>query len=634
MAEKWQTGAGFFDAAVSLNEAVKENDKVAIGIGSAGLALETLGLALDPIGSLLTAGIGWLIEHISVLRWPLDIMWGDPEGIAAAEKAVKAEKEKLEQWAQDHQTKLATLMESWTGEGADQFRKSMEAVTDQLNAIGGYLENAGKSMKVAGGLVGAFRGIARDLIAMLLATIIKGALIAAALAPVTFGASIVFFIGTTIGMVATALGKIGAKIAELTRKLVDLGASLSKLGKAGDDLAGAKPPSVKPGSSGPAPANTGAPVSNGPKLNDPPPAPVVGPKPADAAPVSGGPKLNDPPAAPVVGPKPADTAAVSGGPKLNDPLPTPAPVPKPADVPPVSSGPKLDDAVTTSSAAPKPADPPPSPVSGGPKLNDPLPTPAPVPKPADVPPVSSGPKLDDAVTTSSAAPKPADPPPSPVSGGPKLNDPAPAPKPADVQPVPVPPKLDTSATASPKPTDNAPGSPKPTDNAPGSPKPTDNAPGSPKPTDNAPGSPKPMDQSQPGGSNQSGNNQSGNNQAGNNQPGTNNQPGDNTPGGNQSTPDPTHHRLSEQMSQAIKNELAKIEGVTPETLAKFDKISNFSVAQLGKLFGEEGAAKFEQAIKYMTDPWFGYRGLAGKTIIDMIKGVPTSVGNVTGGDDD
>ncbi|WP_431902717.1 hypothetical protein [Amycolatopsis thermoflava] len=588
MAEKWQTGAGFFDAAVSLNEAVKENDKVAIGIGSAGLALETLGLALDPIGSLLTAGIGWLIEHISVLRWPLDIMWGDPEGIAAAEEAVKAEKEKLEQWAQDHQTKLATLMESWSGEGADQFRKSMEAVTDQLNAIGGYLENAGKSMKVAGGLVGAFRGIARDLIAMLLATIIKGALIAAALAPVTFGASIAIFIGTTIGMVATALGKIGAKIAELTRKLVDLGASLSKLGKAGDDLAGAKPPSVKPGSSGPPPVNSGAPVSSGPKLNDPPPTPVVGPKPADAAPVSGGPKLNDPPPAPVVGPKPADAAPVSSGPKLNDPPPAPAPAPKPADAAPVSGGPKLND-------------PPPAPVAG--------------PKPADAAPVSSGPKLDDAVTTSSAAPKPADPPPSPVSGGPKLNDPAPAPKPADVQPVPVPPKLDTSATASPKPTDNAPTSP--------------------KPTDNAPGSPKPTDQSQTGGNNQTG----GSNQAGNNQPGGsnqagNNQPGNSAPGGNQATPDPTHHRLSEQMSQAIKNELAKIEGVTPETLAKFDKISNFSVAQLGKLFGEEGAAKFEQAIKYMTDPWFGYRGLAGKTIIDMIKGVPTSVGNVTGGDDE
>ena len=35
----------------------------------------------------------------------------------------------------------------------------------------------------------------------------------------------------------------------------------------------------------------------------------------------------------------------------------------------------------------------------------------------------------------------------------------------------------------------------------------------------------------------------------------------------------------------------------------------------------------------MTDPWFGKSGLAGKTVVDMIKGVP-SVGNVTGGGDE
>ncbi|MDQ0376803.1 WXG100 family type VII secretion target [Amycolatopsis thermophila] len=587
MAEKWQTGAGFFDAAVSLNEAVKENDKVAVGIGSAGLALETLGLALDPIGSLLTAGIGWLIEHISVLRWPLDIMWGDPEGIQAAEEAVKAEKAKLEQWAQDHQTKLATLMESWSGEGADQFRKSMEAVTDQLNAIGGYLENAGKSMKVAGGLVGAFRGIARDLIAMLLATIIKGALIAAALAPVTFGASIAFFIGTTIGMVATALGKIGAKIAELTRKLVDLGASLAKLGKAGDDLAGAKPPSVKPGASGPAPTNTGAPVSGGPKLTEPPASVVAGPRPADAPAVSGGPKLTEPPASVVAGPRPADAPPVSGGPKLTEPPASVVAGPRPADAPPVSGGPKLTEPPASVVAGPRPADAPA--VSGGPKLNEPPASVVAGPRPADAPPVSAPPKVDDAVTTQSAPPKPADAP--PVSPVPKLDEPA---DPAPGTPVPPP-------------ADPAPGSPKPTGSTPAPSKPADPAPGSPKPTDDTPASPKPADQSQPGGP----------------------KPTD------QAGHDPkTHHRLSEQMSQAIKNELSKIEGVTPETLAKFDKISNFSVAQLGKLFGTEGAEKFEQAIKFMTDPWFGYRGLAGKTIIDMIKGVPTSVGNVTGGDDE
>ncbi|UOX90262.1 hypothetical protein MUY14_06440 [Amycolatopsis sp. FBCC-B4732] len=88
------------------------------------------------------------------------------------------------------------------------------------------------------------------------------------------------------------------------------------------------------------------------------------------------------------------------------------------------------------------------------------------------------------------------------------------------------------------------------------------------------------------------------------------------------------------MTDVIKNKLSQVDGVTPEIMQKFDKISNFSVHELGKLFGKEGAEKFESAIKVMTDPWFGKSGLAGKTVVDMIKGVPASIGNVTGGGDD
>jgi len=88
------------------------------------------------------------------------------------------------------------------------------------------------------------------------------------------------------------------------------------------------------------------------------------------------------------------------------------------------------------------------------------------------------------------------------------------------------------------------------------------------------------------------------------------------------------------MTNVIKDKLSKIDGVTPEIMQKFDKISNFSVHELGKVFGKEGAEKFESAIKIMTDPWFGKSGLAGKTVVDMIKGVPASIGNVTGGGDD
>ena len=522
-------GAGFFEAAVGLDKAVKENDQVAIGIGAAGMALETIGLVLDPIGSLLTAGIGWLIEHITILRWPLDILMGDPIGINAASEALTAEKKKLEQWSTDHQSAIETLMKDWSGNAADQFKKDMDAVTEQLNSLGGYLDQAGKNMKIAGGIVGAFRGIFRDLIAMLLATIIKGALIAAALAPVTFGASIALFVTTTIGTVATALGKIGTKLIQLGKKLADLVKALAKMGKAGDEIAGAKPPTSSL-------------------------TPTPTPKP-DATPL---PKPDTTPA-----PKP-DTTPSSA-------TPEPKPEPKPDTTPEPKPEPKPD--TTPSSATPEPK---------------------PEPKPDTTPEPKPEPKPD--TTPSSATPEP-----------------KPEPKP-DTTPEPKPePKPDTtpsSATPEPKPEPKPDTTPEPKPDTTPEPKP-DPAPSSSSTTPE----PKPDTTPEP-------------------KPDTTPDPKpDSTP--SSATPDPKPHKpFTDQMTAVIKDKLSKVDGVTPEIMAKFDKINNFSVEQLGKVFGKEGAEKFESAIKIMTDPWFGKSGLAGKTVVDMIKGVPASIGNVTGGDDD
>ncbi|GAB3149774.1 hypothetical protein GCM10027258_46800 [Amycolatopsis stemonae] len=532
-------GAGFFEAAIGLDKAVKDNDKVAIGIGAAGMALETIGLVLDPIGSLLTAGIGWLIEHITILRWPLDILMGDPIGIAAASEALTAEKKKLEDWSAQHQQALDTLMKDWEGKAAEQFKKDMDAVTEQLGSLGGYLDQAGKNMKIAGGIVGAFRGILRDLIAMLLATIVKGALIAAALAPVTFGASIALFITTTIGTVATALGKIGAKLAELGKKLADLVQALAKMGKAGDDLAAVKPPA---GSLTPTPTPKPTPKP------EPTPAPKPEPKP-DTTPASATPE-----------PKP-DTTPSSA-------TPDPKPEPKPDTTPEPKPEPKPD--TTPSSATPEPKP-------------EPKPDTTPEPKPDTTP----EPKPD--TTPSSATPEPK-PEPKPDTTPEPKPEPKPDTTPSSATPEPKPePKPDT--TPEPKP-DSTPSSATP------EPKPEPKPDTTPEPKPDTTPEPKP----------------------------------DSTP--SSATPDPKPHKpFTDQMTDVIKDKLSKVDGVTPEIMQKFDKISNFSVHELGKVFGKEGAERFESAIKIMTDPWFGKSGLAGKTVVDMIKGVPASIGNVTGGDD-
>ncbi|MFD5246522.1 hypothetical protein ACFWIW_18375 [Amycolatopsis sp. NPDC058340] len=271
-------GAGFFDSAFSLKKAVDDGDSLSIGLASAGMAIEILGMVVDPIGSLLTAGIGWLIEHIVIFRWPLDFLLGDPKGIEAAKTAIYKEGAEVREWAKDHDAATKKFMEKWEGEAADTFRADMEGVAAQIEALAGYIEFAGKQMGIAGAVIGAVRGIVRDIIAMTLAGILKAAIVAVALAPVTFGGSIIAAITSIMTTVGVAIAKIAKQIADTAKKLAEMIKILAKTRGAADDvvkltLGGGKIKLPKPKPAG------GTPMPGGKKPIEGPP-----PKPGDTTP--------------------------------------------------------------------------------------------------------------------------------------------------------------------------------------------------------------------------------------------------------------------------------------------------------------------------------------------------------------
>ncbi|AIG74094.1 Conserved putative membrane protein [Amycolatopsis japonica] len=267
------TGAGFFDSAFSLKKAVDEGDSLSIGLASAGMAIEILGMVADPIGSLLTAGIGWLIEHIVIFRWPLDFLLGDPKGIEAAKTAIYKEAAEVREWSKEHGAATTKFMEKWDGEAADTFRADMEGVAAQIDALAGYIEFAGKQMGIAGAVIGAVRGIVRDIIAMTLAGILKAAIVAVALAPVTFGGSIIAAITSIMTTVGVAIAKIAKQIADVAKKLAEMLKILAKTRGAADDvvkltLGGGKIKLPKPKPAG------GTPMPGGKKpIEGPPPKP-------------------------------------------------------------------------------------------------------------------------------------------------------------------------------------------------------------------------------------------------------------------------------------------------------------------------------------------------------------------------
>ncbi|WP_297540326.1 hypothetical protein [Amycolatopsis sp.] len=123
-----------------------------------------------------------------------------------------------------------------SGSATDQFRADMEGVTAQIDALSDYVDFAGKQMGIAGALIGTVRDIVRDIIAMTLAGIIKAAIVAVALAPVTFGGSIIAADTSTIVEVGVAIGKIATKIADVAKKLVEMLKILAKTRGKADEV--------------------------------------------------------------------------------------------------------------------------------------------------------------------------------------------------------------------------------------------------------------------------------------------------------------------------------------------------------------------------------------------------------------
>jgi uncharacterized protein YukE len=232
-------GSLFVEAYASLidgigKDAETETEKALdITFNAIGAASATAMVAIDPLGSLIGAGIGWLIEHVSFLRDALNQVMGNPEEIQANVEATKARAAELRVLAEDHKNGLATF-DGWTGRSSESFKTSMDTMGAELDELANAVETKAKIVAIMGMIVTVLRDIIRDLIAQLLGSLIGGAIAAAALAIPTFGASIAAFIGVAVGK-AVALGvNIAARVA---RVIAALSRQLKRIGDLDDVMA-------------------------------------------------------------------------------------------------------------------------------------------------------------------------------------------------------------------------------------------------------------------------------------------------------------------------------------------------------------------------------------------------------------
>ncbi|MDX8030960.1 hypothetical protein SK803_12090 [Lentzea sp. BCCO 10_0856] len=234
-------GAGvvesFFQTADSMKR-LGEGDVTEVGLNAAALSLDLLGVIMDPVGALATAGIGWLIEHLSFLREPLDWLAGNGDKIKAAVGTWNQVSVAIAQIADEQNKAVQSQVGSWQEAAAERFRSSQGQLAAEITAVSKSCSAAAEQIATAGTITAAVRGMLRDLIAMFIYEVIRNAIIALASSYVSLGSSIAAFSAWAVGRGAAVLGKITQQIAKLMKVITRIAGRLKGLFvKLGDVLA-------------------------------------------------------------------------------------------------------------------------------------------------------------------------------------------------------------------------------------------------------------------------------------------------------------------------------------------------------------------------------------------------------------
>jgi hypothetical protein len=219
-AQPWDdlAGAGVASSWADLHAAASADDvdPLQVTYAAAAAGLDTLGAITDPLDSLLTAGLGWLIEHVWFLHEPLDALAGDPAQITAQARTWHNVGRELGAVARDHRAAAAALG-AWEGAAGDGYRAAVDGFTGALERAGRDAGTLADLVLTTGAQVGTVRAAVRDAIAGFVADAIRTIAVAAVGALVTAGGALA---AATLRVIWTAL-ELADDIRRTIERLLD-----------------------------------------------------------------------------------------------------------------------------------------------------------------------------------------------------------------------------------------------------------------------------------------------------------------------------------------------------------------------------------------------------------------------------
>lgn len=223
----WATGAGFLsDGRTLINDLNSASaDGVDIGIDAALETLDILGLVLDPLGGIFSAGVGWLINHIGFLKEPVDAMLGDPTEITAVASTWANIGAAMAKTSGEFGDEIRSVA-SWKGAAADEYRAAGGVYADLLGGASAAAYAMSGLVTATGVLVATTRDAVFKAISEFVERVVIYIISALASSWITFGASLEVAIGVIevdaelqAASIETTTIKVEAEVTIYTGKL-------------------------------------------------------------------------------------------------------------------------------------------------------------------------------------------------------------------------------------------------------------------------------------------------------------------------------------------------------------------------------------------------------------------------------
>jgi hypothetical protein len=238
-------GAGILEAVMGIKDGLRQGDFYSAGANTLVTGLSTLGAVMDPFQAIFAAGVGWLMEHVAILREPLDWLAGDPKEIEGHAVTWRNIQGRMHQATEFFVDEVASATSRWDSSATTAYRERAGRHAEEVRALGGIGDVLAEITIIAGAMVGVVRNTVRDVIAELVGAAVSKALQALAVVTIPKVIAEVAMMVTecstkitnlltglvrTIGRVADRIPIVAAYLEKIAKSLSEAGANATVLG--------------------------------------------------------------------------------------------------------------------------------------------------------------------------------------------------------------------------------------------------------------------------------------------------------------------------------------------------------------------------------------------------------------------